>query len=330
MSGPVALPVPMAAARRVSVKSALGCARPCWRRCPAATCSSAWRRWPTTARRPRRSTRSRNRAPSWAITLTPNPDILAEVVALPNPPFCVGFAAESRNNLDEYAEGKRKAKEAADGGRQPGAGRPGGDDNQVVLFDRRGGPPSACQGPQTRGGPRHRRPPGGPLLPTNLTRSHLEDRPMHRIDIRILDERLKLRGQPPAYATSGSAGLDLLGLRGRAAGAGAGPHRAGAHRHRDPPGRPGPGGDDPAALGLGRKHGIVPGNLVGLIDSDYQGQIFVSPDGTAATSCFTIQPLERIAQLVVVPVLQGGSGVVESFRREQATGAAGFGSTGKH
>ena len=80
--------------------------------------------------------------------------------------------------------------------------------------------------------------------------------------------------------------------------------------------------------GLGHKHGIVLGNLVGLIDSDYQGQIFVSVWNRGRAS-FTIQPMERIAQLVVVPVLQVGFNLVEQFAQSER-GADGFGSTGKH
>ncbi|NTV11353.1 MAG: dUTP diphosphatase, partial [Zoogloea sp.] len=80
--------------------------------------------------------------------------------------------------------------------------------------------------------------------------------------------------------------------------------------------------------GLGHKHGIVLGNLVGLIDSDYQGQIFVSV-WNRGLETFTVQPMERIAQLVVVPVLQVGFNVVESFEASER-GAGGFGSTGKH
>ena len=80
--------------------------------------------------------------------------------------------------------------------------------------------------------------------------------------------------------------------------------------------------------GLGHKHGIVLGNLVGLIDSDYQGQVFVSVWNRGRAS-FTIQPMERIAQLVVVPVLQVGFNIVDSFEHS-VRGAEGFGSTGKH
>ena len=149
---------------------------------------------------------------------------------------------------------------------------------------------------------------------------------MHRIDVKLLDERLK--SHPPAYATSGAAGLDLRACL---------PAPITLHRgettlvpsglaiHLADPGL--------AAMvlprsGLGHKHGIVLGNLVGLIDSDYQGQIFVSVWNRGRAS-FTIQPMERIAQLVVVPVLQVGFNVVDDFDASER-GAGGFGSTGKH
>jgi len=80
--------------------------------------------------------------------------------------------------------------------------------------------------------------------------------------------------------------------------------------------------------GMGHKHGIVLGNLVGLIDSDYQGQILVSLWNRSAAA-FTLDPLERIAQLVVVPVVQVGFNVVDDFTHS-TRGAGGFGSTGKH
>jgi dUTP pyrophosphatase len=79
---------------------------------------------------------------------------------------------------------------------------------------------------------------------------------------------------------------------------------------------------------MGHKHGIVLGNLVGLIDSDYQGQIFVSVWNRGAAT-FTLNPMERIAQLVVVPVVQVGFNVVDDFEASER-GAGGFGSTGKH
>ena len=149
---------------------------------------------------------------------------------------------------------------------------------------------------------------------------------MHRIDVKILDPRL--HDTPPHYATPGAAGLDLRACIDAPLDIRPGQTtlvRTGMAIHLADPGL--------AAMilprsGLGHKHGIVLGNLVGLIDSDYQGQIFVSV-WNRGHEHFTIQPLERIAQLVVVPVLQVGFNVVESFD-ESERGAAGFGSTGKH
>ena len=149
---------------------------------------------------------------------------------------------------------------------------------------------------------------------------------MHSIDIRILDGRLK--EQPPAYATSGAAGLDLRACLEAPAHLLPGATLlvpTGIAIHLADPGL--------AAMilprsGLGHKHGIVLGNLVGLIDSDYQGQIFVSVWNRGHDS-FTIQPMERIAQLVVVPVLQVAFNLVESFDVSER-GAGGFGSTGKY
>jgi len=80
--------------------------------------------------------------------------------------------------------------------------------------------------------------------------------------------------------------------------------------------------------GLGHKHGIVLGNLVGLIDSDYQGEIMVST-WNRGTTAFTLNPMERLAQLVVVPVIQVGFKLVEAFGHSER-GAGGFGSTGRH
>ena len=149
---------------------------------------------------------------------------------------------------------------------------------------------------------------------------------MHHIDVKLLDERLK--SHPPAYATDGAAGLDLRACLPAAITLHPGETTlipSGLAIHLADPGL--------AAMvlprsGLGHKHGIVLGNLVGLIDSDYQGQIFVSVWNRGRAS-FTIQPLERIAQLVVVPVLQVGFNIVDDFAAS-ARGAEGFGSTGKH
>lgn len=148
-----------------------------------------------------------------------------------------------------------------------------------------------------------------------------------RLQVRLLDARLGKDFPLPEYATAGSAGLDLrvcldgpLELQ---------PGQTeliptGMAIHIADPGL--------AAIvlprsGLGHKHGIVLGNLVGLIDSDYQGQLFVSCWNRGNTA-FTIQPGERIAQLVIVPVVQVGFDVVEEFTATDR-GAGGFGSSGR-
>lgn len=149
---------------------------------------------------------------------------------------------------------------------------------------------------------------------------------MATIDLRILDDRLK--NNLPAYATTGAAGLDLRACLASSVELAPGATTlvpTGIALHIADPGL--------AAMilprsGLGHKQGIVLGNLVGLIDSDYQGQIFVSVWNRSHTP-FTIQPLERIAQLVVVPVVQAVFNVVENFD-ESERGEGGFGSTGKH
>ena len=149
---------------------------------------------------------------------------------------------------------------------------------------------------------------------------------MIALDVRILDERL--RDGLPTYATPGAAGLDLRACLDNALTLAPGDTQlvpTGLAIHLGDPGY--------AALilprsGLGHKHGIVLGNLVGLIDSDYQGQLMVSA-WNRGREPFTIQPLERIAQLVIVPVIQARFNVVDDFAAS-ARGASGFGSTGKH
>jgi dUTP pyrophosphatase len=148
---------------------------------------------------------------------------------------------------------------------------------------------------------------------------------MKKIDLKILDPRL--RDQMPQYATPGSAGLDLRACvdapltlqpgQCELIAAGIAIHIA-----------------DPAYAavilprsGLGHKHGIVLGNLVGLIDSDYQGQLFVSTWNRGSMP-FVINPMERLAQLVVIPVMQVEFNVVDEFGASDR-GAGGFGSTGK-
>lgn len=147
-----------------------------------------------------------------------------------------------------------------------------------------------------------------------------------KIDLKILDERM--RSQLPAYATGGSAGLDLRACLDEAITL-----------------KPGQTTLIPTGLsifiknpnyaavilprsGLGHKHGIVLGNLVGLIDSDYQGQLMVSTWNRGQTD-FVISPMERIAQLVVVPVQQVEFNLVDEFE-DSDRGTDGFGSTGRH
>jgi dUTP pyrophosphatase len=148
---------------------------------------------------------------------------------------------------------------------------------------------------------------------------------MKTIEVKILDARL--REQLPHYATPGSAGLDLRACLPEALTLEPGQTElipSGIAIHLEDPGL--------AAMilprsGLGHKHGIVLGNLVGLIDSDYQGQIFVST-WNRGKAAFTIQPMERLAQLVVVPVVQVAFDVVDEFHAS-SRGAGGFGSTGR-
>ena len=152
---------------------------------------------------------------------------------------------------------------------------------------------------------------------------------MPRIDIKILDPRLSdASGQyAPHYATAGAAGLDLRACIEVPVKLHPGETQlipTGIAIHLADPGL--------AALilprsGLGHKHGIVLGNLVGLIDSDYQGQLMVSAWNRSDTP-FTIEPMERIAQLVIVPVVQAQFNVVSDFPASER-GAGGYGSTGK-
>ena len=145
------------------------------------------------------------------------------------------------------------------------------------------------------------------------------------VDIKILDPRMQ--DQLPQYATPGSAGLDLracldepLTLAPNAWQLGP----TGLAIHLRDPGY--------AAMilprsGLGHKHGIVLGNLVGLIDSDYQGQLMVSAWNRSDTA-FVLQPMERLAQMVIVPVLQAQFNVVQEFGEVSERGTGGYGSTG--
>jgi dUTP pyrophosphatase len=148
---------------------------------------------------------------------------------------------------------------------------------------------------------------------------------MMQVDVKVIDPRMA--DQLPAYATTGSAGLDLRACL-------AEPLTLEPNAWQLVPTGIAIYLKDPnfAALilprsGLGHKHGIVLGNLVGLIDSDYQGQLMVSA-WNRSTVAFTIAPLERIAQLVIVPVVQAQFKVVEAFPTS-VRGEAGYGSTGK-
>ena len=147
-----------------------------------------------------------------------------------------------------------------------------------------------------------------------------------KLDLKILDARM--REQLPAYATTGSAGLDLRACLDEPLTLEPGQTAlvpTGLAIHVGDPGY--------AALilprsGLGHKHGIVLGNLVGLIDSDYQGQLMISTWNRGQTT-FTLNPMERLAQLVIVPVVQAEFNIVDDFAQSER-GAGGFGSTGKH
>jgi dUTP pyrophosphatase len=150
---------------------------------------------------------------------------------------------------------------------------------------------------------------------------------MQQLKVRVLDTRIGTTWPLPTYATAGSAGLDLRAVIDAPLDLAPGATAliaTGLAIHIDNPGY--------AAMilprsGLGHKHGIVLGNLVGLIDSDYQGQLMVSCWNRSATA-FTIQPGERIAQLIIVPVLQVELKVVDDFASTDR-GAGGFGHSGR-
>lgn len=149
-----------------------------------------------------------------------------------------------------------------------------------------------------------------------------------KVDLKILDERLGNSIPMPTYATPGSAGLDLRACLEDALVIKPGETHlipTGMAIHLEDPGY--------AAMllprsGLGHKHGIVLGNLVGLIDSDYQGQLMVSVWNRGQTE-FTVEVGERISQMVIVPVVQPEFNLVDSFDSSER-GEGGFGSTGKH
>jgi len=151
---------------------------------------------------------------------------------------------------------------------------------------------------------------------------------MQKIQLKILDSRLGNEFPLPHYATDGAAGMDMRACLDAPLVIAPGETRlipTGLAIHIQEPGL--------AAMllprsGLGHKHGIVLGNLVGLIDSDYQGQVFVSCWNRGGET-FTMQPGERIAQMVIVPVVHADFEVVEEFAAS-SRGSGGFGHTGRH
>ncbi|MBI2382401.1 MAG: dUTP diphosphatase [Gammaproteobacteria bacterium] len=152
---------------------------------------------------------------------------------------------------------------------------------------------------------------------------------MSAIQLKILNDLIGTRFPLPAYATDGSAGMDLRACMNEAMVLEPGQTRlipTGIAIHIADPGL--------AAVilprsGLGHKHGIVLGNLVGLIDSDYQGELMVSC-WNRGQSTFTVEPGERIAQLVFLPVVQASFELVDEFEDDSLRGEGGFGHSGRH
>ncbi|MCE8030266.1 dUTP diphosphatase [Billgrantia desiderata] len=150
--------------------------------------------------------------------------------------------------------------------------------------------------------------------------------PKPRLEVKLLDERL--RDYMPQYATLGSAGMDLRALLDEPLTIAPGQCelvRTGLAIHI---GDPGLAGLILPRSGLGHKHGIVLGNLVGLIDSDYQGELMISTWNRGSTP-FVLEPFERLAQYVLVPVVQAELEIVDDFEAS-LRGAGGFGSSGRH
>ncbi len=150
---------------------------------------------------------------------------------------------------------------------------------------------------------------------------------MRDIELKVLDKRIGKEFPLPRYATDGSAGIDLIACLDEHL------HIAPGESHLVPSGIALHIDDTHLAAmilprsGLGHKHGIVLGNLVGLIDSDYQGQIFISVWNRGQTS-FTIEPGDRIAQMIIVPIALANFKIVDEFT-PSARGAGGFGHTGR-
>lgn len=249
------------------------------------------------------------------VKMVKNPDIVAGVAALKDKrPYVVGFAAET-NNVEEYARQKRIRKNldliCANDVSLSTQGF-NSDSNALHLFWQDG----------DKALPLERKALLGQLLLDEIVTRYDE-----KIDVKILDPRVGQQFPLPTYATSGSAGLDLRACLDDAVELAPGATTlvpTGLAIHIADPSL--------AAVmlprsGLGHKHGIVLGNLVGLIDSDYQGQLMVSIWNRGQDS-FTIEPGERIAQMVFVPVVQAEFNLVEEFEATDR-GEGGFGHSGR-
>ena len=258
------------------------------------------------------------------LTLTPTVDILATVASRAKPPFCVGFAAET-NDVAANGEAKRRRKNVPLLIANRAQDALGQDDNEVTLLDDAGA--SAAPDEQARaraqvgGGNRsaHGRARGPHPLRRAMTRAQAT------VALKVLDDRI--RPYLPAYATPGSAGMDLRACIDAPITLLPGQTElipTGVAIHIENPGL--------AALilprsGLGHKHGIVLGNLVGLIDSDYQGQLMVSCWNRSGVA-FELKPMERLAQLVIVPVVGVTFAETDDFAVSER-GDGGFGSSGR-
>ncbi len=248
------------------------------------------------------------------LTLKPTVDILATVAARPDAPFCVGFAAES-HDVERHGEEKRRRKKLPLLIANRAQDAFGSDDNEVMLLDDAGAHPL----------PRMDKLALARRLVAEIAQARRMSAVTTRIAVRIVDERI--RPHLPAYATPGSAGMDLRACIDAPLTLAPGQVElvpTGVAIHIADPGL--------AALilprsGLGHKHGIVLGNLVGLIDSDYQGQLMVSC-WNRGEHHYALQPMERLAQLVIVPVVQAAFEVVDDFAESSRAGG-GFGSTGR-
>ena len=251
-----------------------------------------------------------------SLELRPTPDILAEVAALEDPPFTVGFAAETED-LERHARSKleRKRLDLIAGNRVGDSSGLGFDSDRNALL---------VLWPD--GGRADLPPARRPSSPASSSPSSPSGS-LPNVQLRTLDPRLGREIPLPEYATDGSAGLDLRACIDEPITVGPGETRlvaTGIAIHIADPGY--------AAVilprsGLGHRHGIVLGNLVGLIDSDYQGEVGISC-WNRGSEPYVVEPGDRIAQLVVVPVARARFELVEEFT-ETKRGAGGFGHTGR-